>query len=192
MTYWNECNEKTDTQWHWHLEGESLFIEFEGTNSTLDWKQNFDFLKKPYKRMPRIWFAHRGFINKYKSIRDRLWEVLTETLPDFVFITGYSQGGALATLAHEDIQFNQPKLCPVTFTFGAPRVVGWFAPRDRWEGLTRFRYGWDIVPLVPPWWLTYRHVGDRVHIGRRWIWPLFSIKDHLKYQVHTKEASKDG
>jgi len=192
VKYWNECCKETDTEWHWHLEPDgSLFVEFEGSTSRLDWKQNFNLFKRPYKDMPRTWYAHRGFVAKWHSVRDRFWQIISEAVPTYIYITGYSQGGALALLAHEDVVFNAPEIPVMGVSLGGPRVVGWRAPRDRWENFIRVRKGWDIVPLLPPWWMGYAHVGKREHVGRFWFWPLMSIKDHLDYPYHIG-GTKDG
>lgn len=185
MNYWNECCTKTDTEWHWHLEPDgSLFIEFEGSTSKLDWLQNFRFLRVVYKDMPTVWRAHAGFVEKWHSIRDRFLEVVAEYGSHGVWLQGYSQGGALATLAHEDVWWHWPELRTKlhTITYGAPRTVSWCAPDNRWIGLTAVWLGWDIVHQVPPWLFGYKHVGVVQHIGRKWVWPLLSVRDHLRYE----------
>jgi len=187
MSYWNEFCRETDTEWHWHLEGDgSLFIEFEGSTSKLDWIQNFRFHRLPYKDMPRKWRAHKGFIQKWKSVQDRVIEIVREYgqyAPD-ITVFGYSQGGAIATLAHEDIWFQFPEYRNKLFTRteGAPRCVSWHAPDERWSRMKAVWLGWDIVHQVPWIIMGYKHVGEIIHLGRKWIWPLFSIRDHLNYR----------
>jgi len=173
-------NEKTDTQWAL-VKGERNVLVFPYTVSKLDWLQNFDFFKIPYKGMRRKWFAHRGFLNKYKSVRDDILESVQGL--DNLIVTGFSQGGALATLALEDILFNYPNITVYGASFGAPRSVGWLAPQKRWHNLIRYEVNGDPVTMLPPFIFGYKHVGHTVLLGAKRVIPL------IKY--HTENYSKE-
>ena len=86
--------------------------------------------------------------------------------PDILTISGYSHGGALAILAHEDFTFHG--LSFVTgYAFGAPRVV-WMPSKtvaSRFSMLTRVRMRGDLVTKLPPWMTGYRHVGSDKPFG---------------------------
>ena len=47
-------------------------LYFQCTSSDSDWKHNFDFMVKPYKNMKETWFAHRGFVALWHSVRDEI------------------------------------------------------------------------------------------------------------------------
>jgi hypothetical protein len=139
-----------------------LSIYFRPTYPNLDeWLNNLNFLVIPYSNMKRKFLVHRGFLKAYKSIRKDLWDTVEEFLVihNKVRIYGYSRGGALATLAHEDLNYKFNADIK-TITFGAPRVFSWFTPRDRFTGLTNYIVKTDLVTKVPPWWLGFTRVGN--------------------------------
>jgi triacylglycerol lipase len=134
-----------------------------GSNSFTDWKHNFDFPIEPYKKMPIVWYAHRGFISAWKSARDK---ILFDTKNNSVHtIVGYSFGGALATLAHEDYIFNYGDGIN-TYTFGSPRVV-WDSSgiKSRFDKLIRVKVNGDIVTHLPFAFLGFNHVGKCITYG---------------------------
>jgi len=145
--------------------GETAEISFQGSVSPFDWRSNFDFFVEPYREMPVRWLAHKGFVLAYKSVRDQIIERIKSKKN--VTILGYSRGGALAQLCHEDIAFNLPGISLESYVFGAPRVL-WMPPfevRERFYGLMRFENVGDIVPHIPPAWTGYRHVGGGYKVG---------------------------
>jgi hypothetical protein len=169
-------NVETDTQWALIKIGDENILAFPYTVTKLDWLQNLDFLKIPYKGMKQKWFAHRGFLNKYKSVRDEI--IIAITGLDNLVITGFSQGGALATIALEDIKYNNIVSCVYAHTFGAPKAVGWFAPKKRWAYLARYTINGDPVPMLPPFIFGYKHVGNTIKLGKKRIIP--KIKYHTE------------
>lgn len=170
-------NKETDTQWDLMLVDDTPTLVFPPTVSKLDWAQNFSFLAVPYKGMDKKWKAHSGFLSKYKSIQENVIN-LTRNYLD-IMIVGFSQGAALATLAHEDLSFNFPMKKIRTVVFGSPRVVSWNAPKERWKDLIRVVNGNDIVTHIPPFMLGYSHVGKKFQIGN---WNKFpNVKDHSDY-----------
>jgi hypothetical protein len=140
-------------------------IYFQGSVSGEDWKTNFNFPVKPYRDMPAPWLAHGGFVKAWKSAR----ETIMPRIKDFrsVYIFGYSLGGAMAQLCHEDIAFNYPGMTTYSYTFGSPRVF-YLPPRairERLYGHIRFHNVGDIVPHMPPAIMGYRHAGADVSVG---------------------------
>lgn len=177
-----QVNKETDTQWDYAIENGKLILRFDETRSPMDWWQNFRFLRKPYRDMKPKFRVHKGFIGKYKSIRSTLFGIIASSEYDRIEILGYSQGGALALLAHEDIWYHRPELRNnklITIVFGCPRVVSWFAPKDRWHNVIRIQNGNDIVSKVPFSFLGYKHVGVPVTIGPERKWWKLSINDHF-------------
>lgn len=168
---------------------QDLYIVFRGTEKGLDWINNFQFRQQVYpygdESTTDVRF-HRGFMTAYFAVRDRILE-LVEKYPDCVVtVTGHSLGGAIATIAALDIQYNitQKTKQPIhLYTYGAPRVgnsalVESF--KQRVSNSHRFVYGWDIVTRVPRLWQGYEHVPELHRLGNLWTWQLVRrrVKDH--------------
>jgi hypothetical protein len=115
----------TDTQYKILDFPDEVVIIFCPSNSKADWRINFSFPKKPYKRMATPFYVHGGFLKEWKGIHDHFLK-FARTCNKPITITGWSYGGAMATLCYEDIWFNQVfKRCKMKLiTFGSPRVIG--------------------------------------------------------------------
>lgn len=147
----------------------TLYIYFEESNGATDWKNNFDFPAKPYRRMEHKWYAHRGFLKVWKVIEPHLQAPICDPSVKHIIIGGYSHGAAIALLCHEYCKYNRPDVEVEGYGFGAPRVLWGFmrkAVKKRFEGFTVIRNGYDIVTHVPPALFGYRHVGTMVKVGR--------------------------
>lgn len=155
----------------------TIYVLFEESNGKEDWKNNFDFLPvpiKPYKRMKKTWFAHKGFVKVYHSVRDKVMNVTRELIVNHsdhkVVVGGWSHGGALAQLCAEDIYYNLG-VKPTLTTFGSPRVFyGKVAERTIRQAVAddsrQYENGSDIVPKVPPFARCVRsdHIGDNFNL----------------------------
>ncbi len=153
--------------------GDALYIFFEDSDGSTDWKNNLDFPAKAYKRMERtVWFAHRGFLNAWKQVEPIVAKALQNESCEKVVIAGYSHGAALAFLCHEYVWFHYPDLRERIegYGFGCPRVF-WGCPtralRRRWERFTVIRNENDVVTHLPPAFLGFRHMGTLLKIGKR-------------------------
>lgn len=182
---------------------EEIYVVFRGTDKGIDWINNFQFRQQIYPygddSTTNVRF-HRGFMAAYFSVRDRLREEVAKHPKSTIIVTGHSLGGAVATIAALDVQYNltQHTSQPLNlYTFGAPRVgnpalVNSF--RQRVPQSYRFVYGWDVVTRVPRTWQGYEHVPQEQRLGSRWTWQIFSrrIRDHaiVKYiEALEKETS---
>lgn len=158
-------------------------VAFLGSNSKVDWKANFSFLKKPYKNMEVKFRVHGGFLKRWQAVRDEVMNKIEELNPSCITITGHSYGGAMALFCAEDCWFrfiksregqdNSLKGKIHCFTFGAPRILGFMnykKIKERWEGTIELWNGSDLVTCVPPLWLLYRHPVRRTHIGDKYHW----------------------
>ncbi|MBQ8208868.1 MAG: lipase family protein [Clostridia bacterium] len=150
-----------------------MYIFFEHSDGTDDWKNNLDFPAKAYKRMGKtIWFAHRGFIKVWKELEPIIENAIADHNIKKIIITGYSHGAAIALLCHEYIWFNRPDLRDSTegYGFGCPRVF-WGPKTDalkrRFEKFTVIRNIDDIVTHLPPFIFGYSHVGKMLEIGKK-------------------------
>lgn len=152
----------------------TLYIYFECSNGSTDWKNNFDFPAKPYKRMGRaVWFAHRGFLRVWKSIEPYLEQYIKDNTVKKVVTVGYSHGAALAVLCHEYIWYNRPDLRDSIegYGFGCPRVFWGIKTKSlkkRWEKFMVIRNIDDIVTHIPPLLFGFSHVGTIVKIGKKY------------------------
>jgi len=173
---WNHTHNETETEWGHIIQENTLFLFFQGSTSPLDWKQNFKAYQVPYRDMPHNFTVHEGFLLKWKAIKDTVLSYITDDIQNIV-ISGYSQGAAIATIAHEYIWYNYSRSLK-TYTFGSPRVFDFRVPQERFKNLLRVTHANDIVTKMPFAWMFYTHVGEHRHVGKM-SWPfIMSVKDH--------------
>ncbi|MCB5288270.1 MAG: lipase family protein [Candidatus Cloacimonetes bacterium] len=159
----------TDTQYRILEYPDEVVIIFCPSNSKADWKINFAFPKKPYKQMPTPFYVHGGFLEEWKKINDFFLKAAAE-FDKPITLTGWSYGGAMATLCYEDFWFNffHARTKMRLITFGAPRVIGaknFKSIANRFEGAVLYANGSDVVTCVPPAVLGFRHVRKLTRIG---------------------------
>jgi triacylglycerol lipase len=148
-------------------DGTKVTLVFPGTWDEHGWWHNFDIAVLPYRDMKTPFRVHRGFLKLWKSARDQIMGTIAAMAGSEITILGYSQGAALATLAHEDVGFQYPSMYCTTMAFASPRVL-WAPPssiRARFVGLTRYTVRGDIVTEVPPAFMGYSHIGADVKLG---------------------------
>lgn len=125
--------------------------------------------------------AHSGYLARYESVRNELLRRVFAHRGETVILIGASAGGALATLAFEEVRRLAPDVDVRLITYSAPRVLTRSTRRtltDEEERIARVVYANDIVPALPPVFMGYRHLGPQVQIGRpRNLVPL-SVRDH--------------
>lgn len=169
------CNSRTYTtvengaSYAVERDGETLRLYFERSNSAEDWKNNFDFPARPYRKMKNMWFCHRGFLKVWKSIEPYIAGNICDLTVSKIEVVGYSHGAAVALLCYEYVKFNRPDVEASGVGFGCPRVLWGFAGRavkNRFRGFVVVRNGRDIVTHVPPLLFGFRHVGKLLTIGR--------------------------
>jgi len=135
-------------------------IVFRGTDEPWDWAVSFDhtWCYIPHGKI------HRGFCNAYhsasqseNSLRSQVLTLLCERLPEHLWITGHSLGGALALVCAYDLEENRQTMkieLKGVLTFGQPMVVDMkLATRVNQLLSNRYTYfvnGRDIVPRLPP------------------------------------------
>ena len=175
-----------DTQYRIEVTDDTVYLFFQGSSQDQDWKYNFDFPVTTYKNQPVPWKAHRGFVNAWQAAQEQImWDVTLVKGKRKLIIAGYSHGGGLAVLAHEDLYYH--KADPTTYTFGAPRVL-WLPDKrilPRFEKLTNIVNRGDIATHVPPYLIGYRHAGKVQRIGRpRLITHLPHYQDQYKESLN--------
>lgn len=149
-------------------DGDVLRLFFEWSDGAEDWKNNFNFPAKPYRRMKYLWLAHRGFLKVWKSIEPYIEADINDPKFRRIEIVGYSHGAAVALLCYEYVVFNRPEVEVEGIGFGCPRVFWGFVPKsvkERFKNFKVVRNGNDIVTHVPPAFLGFRHITEVVQIG---------------------------
>lgn len=157
---------------------------FEESADNRDWKNNFDFPVKLYKKQESCIRAARGWGNAYKSCNDEIQKALytcIELLPDYdIHICGWSYGGAMSVLAAEDFYYRTKRKASV-YTFGAPKPL--FGRkcqkyvRSCVNEVKQYAHINDVVPLCPPLLGYKRLATDKVGKG-------FSILKLFKPDVY--------
>ena len=170
-------------------EGETLKLFFEWSDGKEDWKNNFNFPAKPYKRMEHLWFCHRGFLKVWKSIETYITPYISDPTVSKIQIVGYSHGAAIALLCYEYCIYNRPDVDVKGVGFGCPRVFWGYVPKsvkERFKGFKVVRNGNDIVTHVPPKAFGFRHISEMVEIGQTNM-----VKDHYdtNYLLHLQELN---
>lgn len=152
---------------------DSLFVYFEHSRGKNDWRVNFNFPARAYKRMGKtVWHAHRGFLNCWKSVEPYLKSYIMDKTVRKITVVGYSHGAAIAALCHEYVWFNRPDLRGSLegYGFGSPRVLFGIKNKnilDRWESFRVIRNVNDIVTHLPPRLFGFSHVGKIITVGKR-------------------------
>jgi hypothetical protein len=200
---WKQYNNDVDVAMY--QENDTFIINFKGTDSNLDWKMNFSFWWKPYKKMDKLFLLHYGFVKNYHIVRDIIHREFRRSGLKKVHIRGYSHGGSLGTICYADFMWhieNKEEYKDVSlsgFVVGATRVssvFGWKEFNRLSQGLIRLVNNNDLVTRVPFKTTLYKHVGTEHLIGSRRFWPFdaYSIAEHTirSYKGHIKnEKYKD-
>lgn len=154
----------------------TLYIYFQGSSQSIDWKRNFLFKKRPYKDMKIPYKVHRGFLAAWKEIEDLIINKITEKENNeykfnHIIVVGYSHGGALAAFCHECVWFHRPDLRESGlegYGFEAPRIYGGWKVKEelkeRWEHFSVIRTNNDLVTHVPPKCFGFCHVGKLIEV----------------------------
>ena len=139
-------------------------IAIRGTEGTLEWIHDAEFLTVPCPFLVGAGHTEDGFTAMYESLRTGVASnsptvvSALATLPfplpvSSVTICGHSLGGALATLLALDVAANTIFKDPAAYTFGSPRTGdSLFAStydqvvKDSYRVANRL----DIVPTLPP------------------------------------------
>lgn len=109
--------------------------------------------------------VHAGFLHAFLTLRDQIRAAVSRPNSDgkannkAIYLTGHSLGGAIALVASAEYAGGDHlgERIAAVYTFGAPRV----GERNFSENVKAPHYrivnSGDVVPLVPPNFLRYRH-----------------------------------
>jgi len=138
-----------------------LYIFFKGSDSDVDWRENFDFVEKAYG----IFKVHRGFYRCYYQVRSILLDKIYANNYDKIVVVGYSHGGALCGLATQDIRYHFPKLDVKGYGFEAPRFVKVSKKlKYMFDDFMVIRNGNDLITHLPPKIFGFSDVGTMLKI----------------------------
>lgn len=164
---------------------------FQGSNDGHDWKNNFNFPVRPYKKQQNTLWIASGWAKAYTSCNDIIMQKFIEIADEYcikknysVEICGYSYGGALALLAAEDFYFRTQKKVAV-ITFGAPKPLfgkkTFNYVKSCVTSAMQYAHVNDIIPRLVPFY-GYR-VLNKIKIGDKFcVFKLFNVnKYHLSY-----------
>jgi triacylglycerol lipase len=132
-------------------------ISFSGTVFLNEWIDDFDF---EHQKIPSFLqnddkniLAEKDQCMMYESMRDEILSTLTSISDDktFVYCTGHSLGGVLASLCFLDLIINKPGVQCVLYSFGSPRVGNIpFADKiTKTNNAYRIVNTEDIIPTLP-------------------------------------------
>lgn len=166
-------NKGTDTQGIFGVaDGDTFVIAFRGSEETgiADWITDLKFVKQvfPYGGTNKKVKVHFGFIQAYKSVRDAVLQAAKDTPQKNIACAGHSLGGALATLASLDIQYNLPDKNVTCYTYGSPKVGNKdfsASYNKRVKQAFRFVNQDDVIPDLPPG--GFEHVGKAFAVGTK-------------------------
>lgn len=147
-----------------------IIIAFKGSRLKLfDLAIDLDVAQIAYPFVPLGGKTHRGFTSIYCLLRKQILTTLAQrekqAANKTVWVTGYSMGGALATLAGLDIAVNTPFKNPAIYTCASPRVgdpqfASTFNRIIRKS--VRIANGYDPIPYQPQPQITPLFTKDRI------------------------------
>ena len=150
-----------------------IVVAFRGTNGKdlANWVTNLDARYEHYERISGT-NVHKGFHRAYvalaEQVRANVKELISKHPLSKVVITGHSLGGALATLAAEDLKetLNLDRSKTFIITFGQPRTGdnGWADHLLEAFPDTYFRivHADDVVAQVPTNTQGFKHAGQEI------------------------------
>jgi len=184
--------------------GDTMVIGFYCTKGSLwpmskDWRTNLEAWKKSLSVGSTHYRAHAGFVKEYLSLRPEVFAQIREYLPKKIYLAGFSQGSAHATLAWRDIVENFPGISTEASVFGSPRVYSFASAHefttaiDRYPGhpVLRYTVSRDPVTTLPPWFFNFRHVGEETVLGgpKHWLIEDANAHDPGRYLKALEELS---
>ena len=145
-------------------------VAFRGTSSRYDILTDLNIFVRRVKVENRDVRVHAGFYDAFQKIERQLHARLAAQNRDIpIYLTGHSLGGALALVAAAAFGGSDElgDRIAAVYTFGAPRVGGAEFPVIVKAPHYRVVNRGDVVPLVPPNWLSgYRHTGTPIQLRK--------------------------
>jgi len=115
-------DKETDTQGFIAIDDKDLFIVFRGTTNIDDWKTNLNTIFTKWEVAGNLLITHKGFLEAYNSVRNKISRIIADNLDKEVYITGHSLAGSLANLCIVDLELSFNCVNSSLYTYGSPRV----------------------------------------------------------------------
>lgn len=146
--------DKKGAQAHISWNKEHMIISFRGTepDQMSDVKADLMAIKRKSKTEGRV---HMGFKLELRKLWPQILPLLEQNKDHYLWITGHSLGGAMATLCASRLEERDP----ILYTYGSPKVGGTEFCQGMYVDHYRFVNNNDAVPRVPLWLMGYRHHG---------------------------------
>lgn len=109
--------------------------------------------------------VHFGYNNAYASLANLMEEGLARVSELPLYVTGHSSGGALATIATQQLESALGDRIAACYTFGSPRVGNADFERLIKSAVYRVVNASDVVTLLPFLSMGYIHIGDVRYLG---------------------------
>ncbi len=115
---------------------------------------------RAYKSSLKEGKIHAGFHEAYQDVEDEIVRIFLENEKWVwpLYITGHSLGGALATIATQNLEHKIKSQIAACYTFGSPRVGNRQYEKNIKAPFYRIVHSTDIVTLLPS--IGYMHIGD--------------------------------
>jgi len=179
-------SEEIDVKFGVYIDG-SLAINLAPSKQKIDWRINFDFLRrkvKPfYAKQESKVRVHGGYLKEWYRWRDRFFtiiqtnEVLLQAIERGLIISGRSKGGGEASIIAIDLvrNFNCGEV--IVGMLEAPKVgnQAFVDSVEKYilkENMFHVRYGADIVTMIPP---TFKNPGKFIWFNKK---KFISFLDH--------------
>jgi len=160
---------RTDYRLTVNHEEKIIHVTGQATSQGADWRDNFDFRRRPKEQWFKGIWVHAGFLRQYRAVRDKLLDVCYE-YPDYAIrVDGFSLGGSWTQIFVQD--------CLHRWSDRDIQAI-FYAPGNPWRRLPR-RYSRALrrcITFVISWWdpVTWMHIlgffryGRNIRIGRFW------------------------
>lgn len=148
-SYW--CYSKKYNQLLYTKSSNSTYIGFRGVNTLEDIKQALTIVPVKFKNTN----VHKGFLNRYLTIKPKLQSHLKDTNTRNVYFIGHSMGGCVAMLAAIDSVLEMDSMLSKNiycYTFGTPAIGDskfLDLAHSTLDGMTCVELNNDIVPKLP-------------------------------------------
>lgn len=180
--------------------GNNLWIIFRGTQNIEEWLQDLsvsqDILPKKNENISQqalflsgvseTPLIHKGFLEVYSNIKDKIWESVNSVKPEKVVLSGHSLGAAISTIA--GLEIANAGYETYVYNFASPRVGNGVFCSLVESKLKQYRIvnTTDVVPVSPlsvtlnigdpenPFF--YSHCGEARYFTSNW---MSIVNNHL-------------
>jgi len=149
--------------------GDTFYLCYEGTSSLMDWIKDFTLAKDKF----HCYDVHKGFLEQYDTVKSEVKPLIRRKnlAGKRIILCGHSLGAALATLTALDVLETNAIKCELGL-IACPKIgTTLFANtiNRHFPDLVRFVNKNDIIDVLPPNMFGFKHIGERIVFGSRWL-----------------------